>query len=252
MKSTVHYRSPKLRKTGWAIVYLFLRFQEAFLKNSTYGINEIYQITGILRFIIPVISALPLITAYIKKEFSDEKLHIPFLNIDISKDLIAPLLILLGGIVLPFLLRLLLSYLYKVLAKSLYKTKVKQSKIELYKNIPFLHHTKGIKKKPQQQPQTYARAQSSVSQAQTEQMFQQAEYYKKMYEQEKQRREQEVKIMRQKKENAHDTDFFAGCNTAEARKKRYRELLKIYHPDNQNGNSETLIKIKTAYEKIKT
>ena len=45
--------------------------------------------------------------------------------------------------------------------------------------------------------------------------------------------------------------FFCGVNNEESLKKRYKDLIKIYHPDNQNGDKRTLQEINTEYEKLK-
>ena len=45
--------------------------------------------------------------------------------------------------------------------------------------------------------------------------------------------------------------FFCGVDNEEALKKRYKDLIKIYHPDNQNGDKRTLQEINTEYEKLK-
>lgn len=42
--------------------------------------------------------------------------------------------------------------------------------------------------------------------------------------------------------------YFAGINDVEALKKRYHDLLKIYHPDNQNGEVGTMQQIQQEYE----
>lgn len=44
--------------------------------------------------------------------------------------------------------------------------------------------------------------------------------------------------------------LFENCETAEEVKKRYRDLLKIYHPDVKNGSDENTRKIREAYEKV--
>lgn len=44
--------------------------------------------------------------------------------------------------------------------------------------------------------------------------------------------------------------FFAGVNSLLACKKRYKDLLKIYHPDNFAGDSDTFVAIKAEYEKV--
>lgn len=45
-------------------------------------------------------------------------------------------------------------------------------------------------------------------------------------------------------------DLFENCGSQEELKKRYRGLMKIYHPDIENGSSEKAMKITEAYEKI--
>ncbi len=45
--------------------------------------------------------------------------------------------------------------------------------------------------------------------------------------------------------------FFAGVVGPAGLRKRYRDLLKIYHPDNGNGDSTTLLAINKEYEVIK-
>ena len=45
--------------------------------------------------------------------------------------------------------------------------------------------------------------------------------------------------------------FFPGVNNMVALKKRYKELMKIYHPDNSCGDQEILIKINAEYEELK-
>ncbi len=49
-----------------------------------------------------------------------------------------------------------------------------------------------------------------------------------------------------------DALFFAGVTTYAALKKRYRELMKIYHPDNVSGDSAVLEYINKEYEKMKS
>lgn len=45
--------------------------------------------------------------------------------------------------------------------------------------------------------------------------------------------------------------FFRGVNNQVALKKRYKDLLKIYHPDNICGDNEILLKINNEYEELK-
>ena len=43
-------------------------------------------------------------------------------------------------------------------------------------------------------------------------------------------------------------DMFVGVTTPEEAKSRYRQLLKIYHPDNQNGDTEMSETVQRQYE----
>ena len=45
--------------------------------------------------------------------------------------------------------------------------------------------------------------------------------------------------------------FFAGVNSFSALKRRYRDLLKIYHPDNENGDQSILLAINKEFETLK-
>ena len=44
--------------------------------------------------------------------------------------------------------------------------------------------------------------------------------------------------------------FFRGVNDTESVKKRYRALLKIYHPDNMNGDNDLVLAINEEYERL--
>ncbi len=46
--------------------------------------------------------------------------------------------------------------------------------------------------------------------------------------------------------------FFSGIDSEDSLKKRYKDLIKIYHPDNLYGDKQTLQEINTEYEKLKT
>lgn len=46
------------------------------------------------------------------------------------------------------------------------------------------------------------------------------------------------------------TSYFAGVNDRKSLKKRYRDLLKIYHPDNENGDSNVSRQIQEEYEAL--
>ncbi len=45
--------------------------------------------------------------------------------------------------------------------------------------------------------------------------------------------------------------FFVGISSAQALKKRYKELLKIFHPDNECGSSDVVLAINREYESLK-
>lgn len=45
--------------------------------------------------------------------------------------------------------------------------------------------------------------------------------------------------------------FFKGVNNESSLKKRYRDLLKIFHPDNMNGDTDALQNINKEYDNLK-
>ncbi len=56
----------------------------------------------------------------------------------------------------------------------------------------------------------------------------------------------------EKENNKKSFDFFAGCNTRESIKKKYYVLVKLYHPDNLDGDTSALYEIVRQYkEKMK-
>lgn len=50
---------------------------------------------------------------------------------------------------------------------------------------------------------------------------------------------------------AQTPDFFKGANNILGLKKRYRDLLKIFHPDNLCGDNDTVLEINRQYEALK-
>lgn len=56
--------------------------------------------------------------------------------------------------------------------------------------------------------------------------------------------------------NTADTSLlptlFAGCKDTVSLKKRYLQLLKVYHPDNTNGDAEMTLKIQNTYNMLKS
>lgn len=60
-------------------------------------------------------------------------------------------------------------------------------------------------------------------------------------------------VHQQYESGAYDsTSFFRGVDNDMALRKRYKELLKIFHPDNKNGDTKTLLLIQTEYENLKS
>ena len=45
--------------------------------------------------------------------------------------------------------------------------------------------------------------------------------------------------------------FFKGVNSPLGLKKRYKDLIKIFHPDNLFGDHDTILKINKEYEMMK-
>jgi chromosome segregation ATPase len=48
------------------------------------------------------------------------------------------------------------------------------------------------------------------------------------------------------------SSFFRGVDNEIELRKRYKELLKIFHPDNKCGDTKTLIMIQTEYENLRS
>lgn len=45
--------------------------------------------------------------------------------------------------------------------------------------------------------------------------------------------------------------FFSGVRNEGALKKRYKDLIKIFHPDNEAGDNNTLLEINREYDNLK-
>lgn len=54
-----------------------------------------------------------------------------------------------------------------------------------------------------------------------------------------------------KKEPTTSFDFFAGCNSKESVDKKYKSLVKLYHPDNMDGDTKALQEINVQYTSAK-
>ncbi|WP_051208656.1 J domain-containing protein [Butyrivibrio sp. WCD3002] len=46
-------------------------------------------------------------------------------------------------------------------------------------------------------------------------------------------------------------NFFAGCTTKESADRKYKQLVKLYHPDNMDGDTSALQEINVQYDQIK-
>ena len=44
--------------------------------------------------------------------------------------------------------------------------------------------------------------------------------------------------------------FFSGVENRQSLKKRYKDLIKIYHPDNLDGDKNTVQEINSEYHKL--
>lgn len=80
--------------------------------------------------------------------------------------------------------------------------------------------------------------------------FANLEMDRKAFNKEKAMFEQEKASNVVKPETAGST-FFAGITSYLGLRKRYRELLRIYHPDNMDGDNNISLLIKEEYERLK-
>lgn len=65
------------------------------------------------------------------------------------------------------------------------------------------------------------------------------------------REEVRTQIPRNRQFEYHQGTFFKGVTNTSELKKRYKDLIKIFHPDNVSGDNETLLQINREYEMIK-
>lgn len=49
-------------------------------------------------------------------------------------------------------------------------------------------------------------------------------------------------------QSREELSFFQGCDSLDSLKRRYRDLSRVYHPDNGNGSAEIFAKINNEYE----
>lgn len=51
-------------------------------------------------------------------------------------------------------------------------------------------------------------------------------------------------------DNVIDESLFAGCSSKESLQKRYKSLMKTFHPDNADGDESMAVKISATYEEL--
>ncbi len=56
--------------------------------------------------------------------------------------------------------------------------------------------------------------------------------------------------IRTKPASVHGAMFFAGVNSQSSLRKRYKDLLKIYHPDNKCGDTDAIQEINREYQRL--
>lgn len=80
--------------------------------------------------------------------------------------------------------------------------------------------------------------------AEKQQVERQRDFYRRVNEYESYERETSSNIVKGEM-------FFCGVDNEDALRKRYKDLIKIYHPDNLCGDKTTLQEINSEYEKLK-
>jgi restriction system protein len=63
------------------------------------------------------------------------------------------------------------------------------------------------------------------------------------------RRKKQSDVIDDSNERILDFDFFKGCNTKDDIKQRYKDLMKVYHPDKKTGDEQIAKYINDQYEK---
>jgi hypothetical protein len=76
-------------------------------------------------------------------------------------------------------------------------------------------------------------------------MEKQRDFYKKVHEFERQDTQQNtVNVVKGEM-------FFSGVGSKQSLKKRYKDLIKIYHPDNLDGDNQTIQEINREYDQLR-
>lgn len=82
--------------------------------------------------------------------------------------------------------------------------------------------------------------------------FANLEMDRKRFEKEKKQFEESKKTNKVNGVQLQDVSFlFSGVNSYLGLRKRYRDLIKIYHPDNLDGDGRMAVAIKETFEKLK-
>ena len=77
---------------------------------------------------------------------------------------------------------------------------------------------------------------------------QQFERKKKFYEQVE---SSSIEAYHEEEKTVQGDMFFSGVSTQKALKKRYKDLIKIYHPDSESGDTATIAEINREYEDLR-
>lgn len=66
-----------------------------------------------------------------------------------------------------------------------------------------------------------------------------------------QKAREEARRAAEEEKNAGKKSFFEGCDSEEALTKRYKALVKAYHPDSGFGDNESFLEIQKEYDELK-
>jgi len=78
------------------------------------------------------------------------------------------------------------------------------------------------------------------------------ERQREFYDRVKQFQQKQEQVPQKKRPVVKGELFFTGVQSEIALKKRYKDLIKIYHPDNMCGDTETLQEINREYDRLRT
>jgi len=212
-----------IKKIGWNILYLFITLISSFFTI----ILKMFEVLGkglyLISFLVPF-----LVIAYVAYKFIN------------NNNSSAMLLIAVTSLFVPIVIKKIVSGIIHILSKYVKWILEKKNNINTYRKFPFLHMSKRKQRKI-----TY------------EQLRQENEAIKRQKEFDDYCRANNYGNVNNNTSNKNETtaptkstntSLFAGCNNLESLKKRRRELMKIYHPDNQNGDNKMLITITEEYK----